>query len=434
MADNPLSISVTTPTPPRSTSQSGNTPTPKTNGTPDRLPPSYRLLYRGALSLPDSLLLLDGLTFAARLNSPSKHNTFNLLQNPLALALESMRGRPSLRFMGTVFLHDVWLDESGGVEMDIHPHAILTRIYFENMFCLLPFSASSSSSSSKSVVAQRSEIGIKVALGDSNGPETTEIVIFAQLNSTADCSNTIQLSVARLAQRPTAQVQKRVPRPDDPIPRKPPAFFLQELKRTGSLGATGGELKRVPSGDKIGAGVVKRQKLMNGTGIAANLGSGVRLGVEDDRVFKVPEVPREMKGRSKGKEKEDVFGDITEVGRVNSVEGRHGKGKHKSKEFDEVALEKANKNTIKRATIEYLSRTKDPTNASRFIDKTHSDFKELYGFVYRGVGYALRAKIRQCEIDLGVMNRLIDMHALMYLGGSGGSAQYSHEYASMYNV
>lgn len=81
------------------------------------MPPIYRLLYRGALSLPDSLLPLEGLTFAARLNSPSKHNTFNLLQNPLALALESMRGRPSLRFMGTVLLRDVWLDESGSVEM-----------------------------------------------------------------------------------------------------------------------------------------------------------------------------------------------------------------------------------------------------------------------------------------------------------------------------
>ena len=176
---------VDNPTPPRSTptSLSRNTPPSKANGT---LLPSYRLLYRGALSLPDSLLLLDGLTFAARLNSPSKHNnsTFNLLQNPLALALESMRGRPSLRFMGTIFLRDVWMDESGDVEMyvnanlafvfstrqlfdinfirDIHPHATLTRIYFENMFCLLPFPASSSSKS------QRSEIGIKVALGDSS--------------------------------------------------------------------------------------------------------------------------------------------------------------------------------------------------------------------------------------------------------------------------
>ncbi len=87
-------------------------------------PPTYRLLYRGALALPDSRLLLDGLTFGARLGSPVKQNhpgprintntntgtstgagsstgttsalftgTPHLLENPLALALESMRGR-----------------------------------------------------------------------------------------------------------------------------------------------------------------------------------------------------------------------------------------------------------------------------------------------------------------------------------------------------
>ena len=116
-----ISVRTPTPTPPRSTaktaSQSWNTPASKANGMSNSFQPSYRLLYRGALSLPDSLILLDGLTFAARLDSPSKHSTFNLLQNPLALALESMRGRPSLRFMGTVLLRDVWLDESGGIEM-----------------------------------------------------------------------------------------------------------------------------------------------------------------------------------------------------------------------------------------------------------------------------------------------------------------------------
>ena len=144
-----------------------------------------------------------------------------------------------------------------------------------------------------------------------DGPETTEIVIFAQMNSTAETSsNTIQLLVARLTQRPPAQqVQKRVPRPDDPTPRKPPAFFLQELKRAGSLVA---------------------------------LGSGVRLraaNAEGDRVFKVPEVPRQTKG--------DVFGDITEISRVKCVESKSRKGKQKSEEgsmINEVALEKANKN------------------------------------------------------------------------------------------
>ena len=163
------------------------------------------------------------------------------------------------------------------------------------------------------------------------------------MNSTADLSHTIQLSVARLTQRPLEpQVQKRVPRPDDPIPRKPPAFFLQELKRGNN-----GELKRVASSSgMIGVGSTKRQKLTNGIGIAADLGSGVRLGTanaEDDRLFKVPEVPRQ----TKGKEKEDVFGDVTKVSRVSCVKGKGGKGKQKSEEgsmANEVAYEKTNKN------------------------------------------------------------------------------------------
>lgn len=176
----------------------------------------------------------------------------------------------------------------------------------------------------------------------SDGPETTEIIIFAQLNSTADSSNTIQLSVARLTPRPLAQhVQKRVPRPDDPTPRKPPAFFLQELKRAGSMGGSVGGLKRVASGSIIGIGGTKKQKLTNGIGIAADLGGGVRLGAANsqaDRVFKVPEMPRQMKGK-KEKEKEDVFGDITEV--------KSGKGKQKSEEgpvVNEMSFEKTNKN------------------------------------------------------------------------------------------
>ena len=115
-------ITITTPTPSRSTTThelpDASTATPTNSATPTKgAPLSYRLLYRGALSLPDSLLLLDGLTFAARLDSPSKQSTFHLLENPLALALESMRGRPTLRHLGIVNLKDVYLDESGGVEM-----------------------------------------------------------------------------------------------------------------------------------------------------------------------------------------------------------------------------------------------------------------------------------------------------------------------------
>ena len=69
------------------------------------------------------------------------------------------------------------------------------------------------------------------------------------------------------------------------------------------------------------------------------LGSGVRLNPEGDRVFKVPEVPKQIKG--------DVFGDTAEIGRVNCVEIKTAKGKQKLEEvsmINEAAIEKANKN------------------------------------------------------------------------------------------
>ena len=140
-----------------------------------------RLLYRGALSLPDSHLLLDGLTFFAFTHRAG----LNLLQNPLALALESMRGRQSLSFIGLQKLEDIWMDHSGDVCMsvlslsscccrshlyvsrDIHPNAIISRMYFENIFCLLPTDSTLSH--------KTSEVGVKVALGDagSNNPGTS---------------------------------------------------------------------------------------------------------------------------------------------------------------------------------------------------------------------------------------------------------------------
>ncbi|KAF9477878.1 hypothetical protein BDN70DRAFT_79522 [Pholiota conissans] len=391
------------------------TPTPPptyAQGSPNAIPmggfaaplPSYRLLYRGALSLPDSLLPLDGLTFAARLDSPSKQSTFHLLENPLALALESMRGRPTLRWMGVVNLKDVYLDESGRVEMDIHPLAVLSQIYFENTFCLLPFA-----SSSRNTVPERSEIGVKVALGDSNGPETTEIVIFAQRAPCIEDANNIRLYVGRVTPQPAQpQVKPRGPRPDDPTPRRPPAFFIRDLKRTGSLNNIGG-LKRVASSGGATTGPLKKQKTL---GAVAGLGSGVRLG--EEVVFKVPDLPKQAKG--KGKEK-DVFGDVSEVQRgVASANG-----KQKADDKSEAGLEKASKNAIKKATIDYLAKTKDPTDSTRFIDKSHPEFKDLYGYIYRGVGYALRSNIRLSNIDSNVINGLIDKHALMYLPGCSGS-------------
>ena len=129
-------------------------------------------------------------------------------------------------------------------------------------------------------------------------------------------SQSIRLHVARIAPRPPP-VQPRGPRPDDPIPRRPPAFFA----RTGSM--RGGELKRAASGNRLAP--LKRQKTV---GAVADLGSEVRLGAGagvEVGMFKVPALPAQTSGKGKEKEKEgDVFGEPAQVA--------------------DTALEKANRN------------------------------------------------------------------------------------------
>ena len=94
-----------------------------------------RLLYRGALSLPDSHLLLDGLTFSGYdTNKGTPGFGLSLLENPLALALESMRGRRTLRFLGIVSLSEGWVDFSGGVQLSVLPIFMLLLSIFKRFF------------------------------------------------------------------------------------------------------------------------------------------------------------------------------------------------------------------------------------------------------------------------------------------------------------
>jgi len=73
-------------------------------------------------------MVLDGLSFTLALDTvpsvpgergnpavtltPSGKSKLDLLENPLALALESMRGRPTLQFLGTTKIADVHVDGS----------------------------------------------------------------------------------------------------------------------------------------------------------------------------------------------------------------------------------------------------------------------------------------------------------------------------------
>ncbi|KAJ7286936.1 hypothetical protein C8J57DRAFT_1282381 [Mycena rebaudengoi] len=260
---------------------------PCNNPTPPR-PTTHRLLYRGALVC--------------------------------AVA-------PSLRLLGPTKLKDIWMDES----WDIHPNATLSRIYFENTFCLDPAAV--------------------VTIGDSVDPGTMLMVIFARPEA-----KELHLIVARITPAPPPPSQ-RLPRPDDPTPRRPPIRFDRSA-------STGSNL------------FVKKRN-------AASLGSSVRLGE-----FMIPDPPRD----------EDVFGFGADV---------ENKGKRKRAEEPDVAsqMEKANKTIIKQSAIHLLP-----------IPKTHPEYKEVYGYVYRGVIFALRAEMKTSAVDLKSVERLVKAHVGMYVG------------------
>ncbi|KAJ2918047.1 hypothetical protein MD484_g2355, partial [Candolleomyces efflorescens] len=321
------------------------------------------------------------------------------------------------------------MDDSGCVEMDIHPRAMLSRIYFENMFCLKPFPNNDKG------VSVKSDVGVKVALGDSDGPETTQVVIYAQVKPfddlTQDKTPTVQLRVGRLTLRPPQQKPVRRPRPDDPIPRKPPIVFGRTDSRA-TLKA--GDLKRVASTTLTLNGGPKRPKLVGG-GSVSNLGSGVRLAptASSGDVFKIPELPKQVAkhAQAKEEEKEDVFGGVSEATRPKPAGG--AKGKRKADELDDLleleeddidggALERTNKNKIKKATVSHLAQTKDPAKKGMVIDKNHPDFTEFYGVVYRGVCFAVRGRIRLEAVDLAIVERLLRLHTKMYLTGLGPPA------------
>ncbi|EGO00806.1 hypothetical protein SERLA73DRAFT_167044 [Serpula lacrymans var. lacrymans S7.3] len=383
----------------------------------------HRLLYRGALSLPDSHLLLDGLTFFARLGdnatNPNGISTMELLDNPLALALESMRGRPTLRFKGTTKLKDFWLDTSGDVCMDIHPYATLTRVYFENILCLTPISS----------LDGRSDSGIRVSLGDSDGPDTTEIIIYGKLSHeclpSTSASPPVQIHVARITTAPRS-VPRR-PRPDDPTPRKPPSIL--SAKRSLDSYDMVNNSKRIKSslgtGKGKGKAVDEDETLKRAREVMLHLprqGSGT-ISQKGEPVFKVPLLPSRAvlkpKGGGKGKVNPNVEIDV--FGAVGHLDSKD-KNKRKAEENDALVeteesacdFEQANKVVIKKTAVKYLG--------AAGIGKNHPEFKELFGFVYRGTSFALRTKIKVLHMSGKMVNDLVDAHVKLYIPPSEGGS------------
>jgi len=220
---------------------------------------SYRMLYRGSLALPDSEILLDG-SLVCRfyyekffLNSDrvpvsgiifvmqiARNSPMSLINSPIPLGLESMRGR-SLRLISTLSIKDTHIECFGDVAMYIHPHAFLTRSFFERTLCtdyvnapLLP---------DPNFTHLRTSMAVRIGLGDGTGPEETDILIFGQLPTPAPTLSlpspspnsgprpppTLQLLAGRIAPPPTPQPQRKLTRPDDPHPRPHPLENLLRL-------------------------------------------------------------------------------------------------------------------------------------------------------------------------------------------------------------
>ncbi|THH09627.1 hypothetical protein EW145_g1868 [Phellinidium pouzarii] len=321
-----------------------------------------------------------------------------LLETPLPLALESMRGRPSLSFVGVVKMDEMHCDFSGTVSLHVHPRCILTRQLFAHNLCAEPIPPSKG----------RTELGIHIRLGDSNlaTSSTSDIIVYGRPHPS---SSVMQLCVAHVipAPLPTALpkpvAELRHPRPDDPTPRKPPAGF-------GGIARIGLGMKRSINNAKVKdkegdeedeEGQKKRLKKERDVAASSlhGLGKNPRVGIKNDSgIFKIPFLPP-AKAKTKAPDVGDVFDAVPED-KVEAISD----------------LESQNKMFIKKAVVRLLT--------AAGVGKPHADFKEFFNQVYRGSTFALRTKMKTLNMETDqreteLVDRVTQTHITMYLGGRG---------------
>ncbi|KAI0688456.1 hypothetical protein BC835DRAFT_1419128 [Cytidiella melzeri] len=374
----------------------------------------HRLLYRGALSLPDSYLLLDGISFVAE-TRPNLQGSpaADLFTNSLALVLESMRGRPSLHLLGTERLQDVWLDSKTNVSVYIHPNSILSRLYFQNILCL------------DAIISEekRTHVGVRVSLTENSDPDTPDFLIYGQLVPSQDsseqslpCSSTsvpatLQMYAARILTAPPPPVM-RLPRPDDPTPRKPSAYALGESAKrkremSGASLVPGGGIKKAKPG-RIETSLEEDEQVRRAREVMLRGPSKISREKSEADIFKVPPLPTRSASlatmETVSHSSMDVFGSVGVV--KNKGKGKEGYGDRGSTE-----LEKANKTVIKQATVTWLR--------NRGLKKGDTEFDDWYQAMYRGVTFALRITSRTQAVNIRVVERLLEAHAKLYTNGNG---------------
>ncbi|KAG0700224.1 hypothetical protein DFH29DRAFT_1056421 [Suillus ampliporus] len=207
------------------------------------------------------------------------------------------------------------------------------------------------------LLLKRPPPGVRVTLGDTDGPAMTEMLIFGEALSSSTSATSLTIRAARITPA------TRAPRPDDPTPRKPPLQLLTRKQTIGELA--------VNTRIKVNA---------NGKG-------------EDSEVkrkyFKVPALP------------ENHTPDADVLGLVSDPKG-------KTRAVDEGIgdIEQDNKSIIKKFTVRHLE--------ADGVSKTHPEFKEVLGFVYRGTAFALRATVKKSPVTALALDTLVEAHIELY--------------------
>ncbi|KAG9087216.1 hypothetical protein FRC06_002681 [Ceratobasidium sp. 370] len=430
----------------------------------------HRLLYRGALSVPGSAILLEGIQFVAHLPAV----TPPLFTAPLPITLESMRGRPSLRLLGTMHLSPdtVRLETEIDVRLYIHPQSYVTHQYFQNTLALSSHTAYipertllRSPHPHPHIDPRITPTAVRIGLGE----DEDVIVVYGRLQSEEYARaekgevGRMELVAARIVdpgsmsdsddddeeevegegeetRMVVAPSGPRPPRPDDPLPREPPVRTILKrtdssmpvstslgsgsgsgLQRTMSLASTSSAFKRTTS--VLGTGTGKRSLAfgrVRSEVVVRGLGEpGIELDTPKPVKSTKPKDPTSSAkgkgGKAKGKSKAEETGDpFVEDGldpgavlpkmmaRAKSAGAGAGAG---------GGEEVANKALIKRLAQSALE--------TYGLDRDDDGFKEVFGYVTRGVGFAFRNKMKSEKIGRDELRRMVVRHVEMYVGGNG---------------
>ncbi|KAF8706617.1 hypothetical protein RHS03_04646, partial [Rhizoctonia solani] len=406
----------------------------------------HRLLYRGALCVPGSTILLEGIQFIARLPGVVPP----LLSAPLPLALESMRRIPALKLLGTMKLSPdtARLDTEIDVRLYIHPQAYVTHGYFQRVLALgaeyIPERPLLRSPHPHPHIDPRiTSTAVRIGLGED------VIVVYGRLQSEeyarverGQGTGKLELVAARLLD-PTCQSDdssdeegqaehdavfavplsaSRAPRPDDPLPREPPTRAM--LRRTEST-LVGG-IKRTMSGTKR-FGRVRSEVVVRG------LGEQIDTPLSKPTKLKEPtsSVRRKGgggggKGKSKAEEADDPFavgGPESEVDASAVLPKMMARVKSASAVAPVAGSggeETANKAT--RCLLQLIKRLAQSALETYGIDREDPGFKEVFGYVTRGVGFAFRNKMKCEKIGKDELRRMVVRHVELYVAGNGDVA------------